>query len=84
MFSCEFYEVSKNTFFYRTRLVAAYLAIFQHYAWEIWIFQVKLLNPFIDQFINQSFRLKAFILNTERGNLWIWFFFYRNEHYYID
>ena len=23
MFSCEFYEISKNIFFYRTRLVAA-------------------------------------------------------------
>ena len=23
MFSCEFYEISKNTFFYRTPLVAA-------------------------------------------------------------
>ena len=27
MFSCEFYEISKNIFFYRTPLVAAFIVI---------------------------------------------------------
>ena len=36
MFSCKFYEISKNTFFYRTPPVAAFLMNFS----ELWLIEL--------------------------------------------
>ena len=64
VFSCEFCEISKNTFFHRTLLMAAFV-IYEHtknylldWTWILWnTFSIILVIPLIK---NITFKLKAF------------------------
>ena len=46
MFSCEFYEISKNTFYYRTPLVAASVFSFQALTSPLTLVLLQLLRGF--------------------------------------